>query len=374
MSTKTKNIVVTLLFACFLAFFSLFCWLKPADDYSLAERRELKQFPKLTFGTVLSAEFMNSFESYALDQFPIRDSFRAIKAFTAMNIMGQKDVNDLYEKDGFISKIEYPTNLPSVDNAVSKLTALYNSFVKDKNCNVYTTVVPDKHYFMADKYSYLSLDYAALIKKYTEGMSFAQYIDILPLLGIEDYYKTDTHWKQEEIFDVAQAIAQRMGVKLEASYTEQSLGEIFKGVYGHQFALSFDSDELKYMTAPYQSGLKIYSWDSGVPVEIPVYTLEKAEGNDPYDIFLSGAKVSMVTIENEHAATDRELVIFRDSFGSSLSPYFAEGYAKITILDPRVLPPMTLNYLVQNGTISFEGADVLFMFSSTLLNSSNELK
>ena len=82
----------------------------------------------------------------------------------------------------------------------------------------------------------------------------------------------------------------------------------------------------------------------------------------------------MVTIENENAATDRELVIFRDSFGSSISPYFAEGYAKITILDPRVLPTMTLNYFVQNGTISFEGADVLFMFSSTLLNNSNELK
>ena len=32
MSTKTKNIVVTVLFACFLAAFSLFCWLKPADE------------------------------------------------------------------------------------------------------------------------------------------------------------------------------------------------------------------------------------------------------------------------------------------------------------------------------------------------------
>ena len=374
MSTKTKNIVVTVLFACFLASFALFCWLKPADSYSQAERRELKQFPSLSFGSVISADFMNSFESYALDQFPMRDSFRAVKAFTAMNIMGQKDVNDLYEKDGYIPKIEYPTNIESVNNAVNKLTNLYNSFVKDKNCNVYTTVVPDKHYFMADKYSYLSLDYAALIKTYTDGMSFAQYIDILPLLGIKDYYMTDTHWKQEEIFDVAQAIADKMGVKLEESYTQQSLGKIFKGVYGYQFALSYEKDELKYMTAPYQNGLKIYSWDSGTPVEIPVYTLEKAEGNDPYDIFLSGAKVSMVTIENENAKTDKELIIFRDSFGSSLSPYFAEGYAKITILDPRVLPQMTLNYFVQNGTISFDNADVLFMFSSTLLNNSNELK
>ena len=374
MTTKTKNIVVSVVFALFLAVFSLYCWLKPADGYSIAERRELKQFPKLNFSTVLSAEFMNSFESYALDQFPLRDAFRAVKAYTALNIMGLKDVNDLYEKDGYISKMEYPMSDTSVQNAVNKLTALYNSFVKDKNCNVYTTVIPDKNYVMADKYNYLSLDYAALIKAYCEGMSFAQYIDITGLLDIEDYYKTDTHWKQEEIFDVAHAIAQQMGVKLEAEYTENTLGEIFKGVYGYQFALSFDKDELKYMTAPYQSSLKIYSWDSGSPVEIPAYTLEKADGNDPYDIFLSGAKVSMITIENENAASDRELIIFRDSFGSSISPYFAEGYAKITILDPRVLPTMTLNYFVQNGTVSFEGADVLFMFSSTLLNNSNELK
>ena len=158
MSTKTKNIVVTLLFACFLAVFSLYCWFKPADDYSLAERRELKQFPKLSFSTVISAEFMNSFESYALDQFPLRDGFRAVKAYTALNIMGLKDVNDLYEKDGYISKIEYPTNVESVQNAIDKLNVLYNNFVKDKNCNVYTTVIPDKNYVMADKYNYLSLD------------------------------------------------------------------------------------------------------------------------------------------------------------------------------------------------------------------------
>ena len=374
MSTKTKNIVVSVLFACFLAAFSIFCWLKPSDEYSLAERRELKQFPKLNFSTILSAEFMNSFESYALDQFPLRDGFRTIKAFTAMNIMGQKDVNDLYVKDGYISKIEYPTNIESVTSAANKLTALYEQFVKGHGGKVYATIVPDKHYFMAEKYGFLSMDYTAIVDTFKTGMSFAEYIDIFPLLEIKDYYMTDTHWKQEEIYHVAKAIAEKMGIELKAEYAEQTLGEIFKGVYGHQFALNFNSDELKYMTAPYQDGLKIHSWDSGKPVEIPVYTLEKAEGNDPYDIFLSGAKVSMVTIENENASTDKELIIFRDSFGSALSPYFAEGYAKITVLDPRVLPQMTLNYLVQNGTISFDNADVLFMFSSTLLNNSNELK
>ena len=29
-----------------------------------------------------------------------------------------------------------------------------------------------------------------------------QYIDIFPLLSIEDYYNTDTHWRQDCIVDV----------------------------------------------------------------------------------------------------------------------------------------------------------------------------
>ena len=40
---------------------------------------------------------------------------------------------------------------------------------------------------------------------------------------------------------------------------------------------------------------------------------------DPYSVFLSGSK-SLLTITNPSADTDRELVIFRDSFASSLAP------------------------------------------------------
>jgi len=374
MTNKTKNITVTILLACFLAAMSIFAWVKPADAESLSERRPLNQFPKLSLDTIISADFMNSFEDYALDQFPLRDTFRAIKAFTALNIMGQMDVNDLYVKDGVVSKVEYPTNPESIKNATDTFNTIYDKYIKGKANKVYTTIVPDKNYYMANKYGYLSIDYSEMAKLYKDDMSFAEYIEIFPLLDMYDYYKTDTHWKQENIYDVAQFIAEKMGVELKAEYTENSLGEIFKGVYGYQFALSFEKDELKYMTSDFHKDLKIYSYDSGVAVEIPMYTLEKADGKDPYDIFLSGAKVSLVTIENPNATTDKELVIFRDSFGSSLSPYFAEGYSKITIVDPRTFGGSTFKYFIDNGVINFEGADVLYMFSTTLLNNSVELK
>lgn len=374
MTTKLKNIVVSVLFAAVLTGMSLFAWLKPADEYSVAERRPLDQFPKLSADTILDATFMNSFEDYALDQFPMRDAFRAIKAFTALNIMGQMDVNDLYYKDGVISKVETETKKDQVLSATGKFNTIYDKYIKDKANKVYTSVVPDKNYFLADKYGYPSIDYNEMIGLWKENMSFGEYIDIFSKLDISDYYITDTHWKQQNIFGIAQHIAQKMGVELSAKYTENSLGKIFKGVYGYQFPLSFEKDELIYMTSDYQKDLKVYSYSTGTAVEIPLYVLENAQGDDPYNMFLSGAKVPLVIIENPNATTDRELVIFRDSFGSSLSPYFAEGYSKVTVVDPRTFGGAVFKMFVDNGTINFEGADVLFLFSTTLLNNSFEVQ
>ncbi|MBQ8010603.1 MAG: hypothetical protein IJ265_03530, partial [Oscillospiraceae bacterium] len=98
------------------------------------------------------------------------------------------------------------------------------------------------------------------------------------------------------------------------------------------------------------------------------YDMEKAAGRDPYELFLCGAD-ALVTIENPEAASDRELIVFRDSFGSSLVPLLAEGYSKITVIDIRYVQPAMLGNLVE-----FKGQDVLFLYSTLILNNSLALK
>lgn len=85
--------------------------------------------------------------------------------------------------------------------------------------------------------------------------------------------------------------------------------------------------------------------------------MEKGAGNDPYELFLSGS-ISLLSIENPNAETDRELIVFRDSFGSSLAPLLAEGYAKITLADIRYLPSSQMGKL-----LDFTDTDVLFLYS-----------
>ena len=86
------------------------------------------------------------------------------------------------------------------------------------------------------------------------------------------------------------------------------------------------------------------------------------------DVFLSGAK-SLLTIENPNATTDRELVVFRDSFGSSMVPLLVRDYAKVTLVDIRYLSSQLLGRFME-----FNGQDVLFLYSTLVLNNSTTIK
>ena len=85
-------------------------------------------------------------------------------------------------------------------------------------------------------------------------------------------------------------------------------------------------------------------------------------------MFLSGS-LSLITIENPNATTDKELVIFRDSFGSSIAPLLVEGYAKVTLVDIRYIASDLVGRFVD-----FENQDVLFLYSTLVLNNSVTLK
>ena len=79
---------------------------------------------------------------------------------------------------------------------------VYEKYLKPTGSKVYLSVVPDKNYFIAEKGGYLYMDYESLFRDLREQTGFAEYIDITGQLGITDYYKTDTHWRQEKISSV----------------------------------------------------------------------------------------------------------------------------------------------------------------------------
>ncbi len=364
MTEKTKNIVITILFSVIVAGICVLCIFRPADAFSKSERRELASFPQVSAETILNGQFMKDFETYSTERFPFRDAFRSVKAWFSTNIFKKLENNGIFVADGHISKIDANENPKMMDYAAEKFLYLYNSYLKDKNTNVYLSIVPDKNFIIAAKNGYPSLDYEAFIKKIRQKTEYMHYIDITDLLQSEDYYNTDTHWKQEKITDIAERIGDNMGVDVRADYTVNALAKPFYGVYWGQLALPFESDEIKYLTNEYIDTSIVTYFDTGEPRQGELYDLKKADGKDPYEMFLSGS-MPLVTIENSKADTDKELVIFRDSFGSSLAPLFTKAYKKITVVDIRYIQSTFVGNFVE-----FDGADVLFLYSTALLNNS----
>ena len=311
---------------------------------------------------------MSEFTDYSLDQFPLRDSFRQLKALFHYNALQQGDNNGIYVSDGYAAKLEYPLNEGSVSNAMERFQTIYESYLSDSE-KIIMAVVPDKGYYLAEKNGYLAMDYEAMISDLQEALPWATYVDLTDTLTQEDYYSTDTHWRQEALPDTAQKLCEAMGVTAfrPEELTAVPLERPFYGVYYGQAALPMAPDTLTYLTNPILDGCTVYNYETGKTTGI--YDMDQLAGDDPYEVFLSGA-AALLTIENPACTDGRELVVFRDSFGSSIVPLLAGAYSKITLVDIRYVDSNYLPNLVDLSTAD----DVLFLYSAMVLNQSNMLK
>ena len=363
MNKTIRNIGALVLLVLWL-FVTVFAWIRPSDDLSVSERRQLAKFPKVTWQSIMDVEFMEDFEDYTLDQFPLRDTFRKIKALFHKNVMLQKDNNDIYIADGYAAELAYPMQTDSVDHAISQFNKVYEMYLKDTDSHVVATVVPDKGYYLAEQNGYLSLDYSEMFSRVENGMPWAEYVDITDCLSIGDYYYTDTHWRQEKLIPTAQKLSEALGVagpKAE-DFTPAALERPFYGVYYGQAALPMDPETMYIMESDLLTDCTVYNFTDNKFTK--VYDRSKLNSMDQYDIFLSGPQ-SLLQIKNPNAKTDRELIVFRDSYGSSLVPLLVQDYAVVTLVDIRT------NYIMPErlgSFIEFNGQDVLFMYSSLVLN------
>lgn len=367
MKDKTRNIVASAAFVVFILGFFIMCLIKPADEISVSERRKLAQFPEYSTKALLSGEMADSFEDYAVDQFPFREQWRKIKAVLSRDVFFQKDNNGIYVENGYVSKIEYPLNERSVINAAAKFNQLYDKYFKDGGGKAYFALVPDKNYFLAEEGGYPHIDYQRLKDLLGENLEDMSFIDLFDTLSVDDYYKTDTHWSQDKIVGAAMKLANEMGVGQYMS-GEYDVEEVypFYGVYTGQSALNLPPDTLYYLTNDVISSASVYDYESGETR--PVYDESKLEGFDKYELFLSGS-VPLITITNERSQSGKDLVIFRDSFGSSMAPLLIECYDTVTLVDIRYIQSDVLG-----DYIDFAGSDVLFLYNSSVLNNSVMLR
>ncbi len=364
MSDKTRDIVITIMFVVLINLFFFANLLKKDTEISVTERRKLAQLPNLTLKTVLDGTFRNRFEQYTTDQMIKREEFRKLKSAAEIYLFGKKDHHAVYRYQDSIIKMEYPLNEKSVLYISKKINEIQKNYLKDMKC--YYAIVPDKNYFTKEQ-EYLRLDYEKLQQIMAQNIEQVEYINIFDCLQLEDYYLTDIHWRQENLQKVVDKISNKMGFqnRLTIPYEKEEIIE-FDGVYAKEIPFIMKKDKISILTNDILKNAKVYHYENGK--ETKIYDKQKIDSNDKYDIYLSG-NTPLITITNPHAQTQKELLVFRDSFASSLIPLFTEAYSKITLVDIRYMRSKDIEKYIE-----LKDQEVLFLYSTLVINQSNVLK
>ncbi len=364
MMKKASAILTSVLFTVIIFGLCLAHILLPDGELSSTERRKLAQFPEFSVSTLMDGVFMQNIEKYLPDQFPLRETFRTIKAVFE-KYSGRLDASDIYTVDGSMAALDDPNNENQIISAAKKFNAM-RELIGGKNS--YLCVVPPKTYYMQDGV-HPTADFEAMLSLLYENAEGFTTIDIRDTLDLSSYYLTDSHWRQELLEETVLHLVKEMGLE-KPVFPEYTVKEIpsFYGVYAGQSALPVKPETIYYLTNDSLDNAMVTAVGADVT---SVYTLNRLENEnslDKYDLFLGGA-VAVVEIVNENAVTDRELVVMRDSFGSSIIPLLSEYYSKITAIDMRYLSSMYVKNFVDT-----ENVDFLVLLSPGVINQSAMLK
>lgn len=297
-----------------------------------------------------------------MDNFYQRETFRKLKTSVELDIFKKQDVNKIYKYNDFLVEQIYPLDEKSITNLTNKINYIKDNYLNETN-KIYYSIIPDKNYYTDN--SHLKPDYDKMKQIMKNNLKDLQYIDVFQDLKLDSYYYTDSHWKQEKLQSVAKTIADNMNFSITQNYNEQKVAT-FKGVYAGQLPINTKEDEIKILVNDVMANVNVYNYET--KEQGGIYNFKKLNGYDKYDIYLSGA-TPLIEINNQNNKTNKTLVIFRDSYASSLAPLLTEGYSKITLVDTRYISPKILNEYV-----NFENADILFIYSTLVINSSMALK
>ena len=357
MQDNLKNKVVVILFGLIIYGFFFLNLVTPDKKSSVSERRKLEQFPKVSLKTIINGDFFKKFDNYSMDQFYQREKFRRLKIKTDMLVLG--NYNNMQIDKDYIYEALYPLNENSVNNLVSKINNIIDLYLDDTN-KVYYSLIPDKGYYINNS---LKLDYTKLVSLYKSVKG--NYIDLFNILSLDDYYKSDTHWKEENLLKVAKELARKMNFTIDDNISFKDVVG-FNGVYGSRLVLDKDLDKIVIAESAFINNAIVYDLTSNKKID--VYNYDKINSLDKYDIYLNGAS-GLLKIDNLLENNGKRLIIFRDSYASSLAPLLISGYKEIILVDTRYISPKILN-----NYINFKDADILFLYGTIMANNSYTIR
>ena len=300
-----------------------------------------------------------------------------ISGAVILNILNKNNENkgnsiskdEYYVKENAIYEKFENINENAINTNINKINEISDKYLKDMN--IYFTLIPNKEYYLDEQNKQQFNQIENIVTSKVNNN--IKYFTIKETLELDDYYRTDMHWKQESLRSTIKKIQQELNINVENTnnkYEEKSLGDFYGQYYKEINDNNIKPDELKYLSNKVLENCTVYNLEN--KKEEKIYNLDKVnETKNKYDLFLSGA-TSISIAKNKEIDNNKKLILFRDSFGSSIAPILIENYEEIILIDIRYL-----NYTILENYINFEeykNADVLFLYNTRVINKSGIFK
>ncbi len=358
--SKKYSIFITVLFCLFIFGFGIVHFILPDRDFSEQENRYLAQFKAPTGETLRSGKFMEDFEKYYTDQFPLRDGWIQLKALSERTLGKQENNGVYFGTDGQTLFAQFTA--PS-QAALSERVGYVNALADNTGIPVYFGLIPDKSCVWADRLP-------ANAPKVDDGSTIQQamtlcgenvgYIDLRDALaGDDSFYRTDHHWTTMGAQRAWQGLTAGMGLARQAgdlgglSYQALPYTEVSGSFYGTTYSSSgagWVKPDCIYTVIPEggtRGHITVTGYPEGTPIESSLYHPEKLEVKDKYAFFLGGNQ-PLCVIKNPDGSGGRLLVI-RDSYTDALAPFLAEEFQEVHLLDLRYYNLPVRQYAEANG-------------------------
>ena len=341
--------------------------LKPDKSFSENENRALASMPKLSLDSLLSGEFATDYETYLTDQFIFRDGWIGMKT-TAERLTFRQEANDIYfaaddylieKHTGAFETEQAQTNITYLAAFMEKMSETYDS------AHLTAMVVPNAVDILRDKLPPFASPYdeETYLDQIKAALPQGVWFDTSGVLEQhkeeEIYYRTDHHWKTLAAFYVfADWIQEKgLGTASLADYQITAVSDSFRGTVASKVGIETKPDTLEIFE-PVNPVSYLLTYNQSDDVRSTVYQRQVLDSKDQYSIYYGG-NYGLVEASTE-AGTGRRLLIIKDSYAHSFTPFTYQLFDQVDMLDLRYFSQSLSEFMEQK-----DYTDILFLYNAS---------
>lgn len=341
--SKIGKYIPAIVFLIFIYGMALWFLFSPKTDYSSSEKRYLQKFPDTNVEKVLSGEFGSEFETFFADQFPQRNTWVGLNAYTAL-AEGNNGASGVYNcKNGYL--INKPV---STENNLDKNVGAVVDFAKSIDTPTTVMLVPSTGYIADDVLPTFHDKYNddEDIERISSTLSKDKigFVDLRERFkseyknGSQLYYKTDHHWTTKGAYTGYQELCKALGITPidDSTLKKDSYPDFYGTTYSSSGFWLTPPDNIEIWSNPNNSSKNIsvkITEGANVKTSGSMYFTDHLKEDDKYPVFIDGNH-ALTEITNTNAKNGTILLI-KDSFSHSLAPFLAENYSKVVLVDLR---------------------------------------